>query len=329
MLCQFREHGAHSCVLEERTAVRISACDRRQHAKSCRRRMRGQLAQELVCLATLPLREPVAVIERFSDFCWSKPVTVCLRVTGTPDRDLGSVAPEIVKQEDCLQQVPLLECRRLIISREQQLERRGCTIEQANSKTLNGQLVLIGVRVLPSKIVDQVHGAFDQASVGQQIGERFYGLNALGAEGLLSIVQSREILRMRHHRLLHATGGAEAGQPRCRRRKGRGYGVAALGVQSHPTTATGYEGQNRSGFSVSETCHYYRVFLHRSALSDGPPSPPLGPNSNIQALILVLPVRIELTTSPLPRGCSTTELRQHWRGTDGAALPPKPARSLP
>ena len=30
-----------------------------------------------------------------------------------------------------------------------------------------------------------------------------------------------------------------------------------------------------------------------------------------KALIgLVLPVRIELTTSPLPRGCSTTELRQ-------------------
>jgi hypothetical protein len=26
---------------------------------------------------------------------------------------------------------------------------------------------------------------------------------------------------------------------------------------------------------------------------------------------LVLPVRIELTTSPLPRECSTTELRQH------------------
>ena len=25
---------------------------------------------------------------------------------------------------------------------------------------------------------------------------------------------------------------------------------------------------------------------------------------------MVLPVRIELTTSPLPRGCSTTELRQ-------------------
>jgi hypothetical protein len=28
---------------------------------------------------------------------------------------------------------------------------------------------------------------------------------------------------------------------------------------------------------------------------------------------LVLPVRIELTTSPLPRECSTTELRQHAR----------------
>ena len=26
---------------------------------------------------------------------------------------------------------------------------------------------------------------------------------------------------------------------------------------------------------------------------------------------MVLPVRIELTTSPLPMGCSTTELRQH------------------
>src|SRR5256885_16376813 len=29
---------------------------------------------------------------------------------------------------------------------------------------------------------------------------------------------------------------------------------------------------------------------------------------------LVLPVRIELTTSPLPRGCSTTELRQRSSG---------------
>src|ERR1700741_2383261 len=30
----------------------------------------------------------------------------------------------------------------------------------------------------------------------------------------------------------------------------------------------------------------------------------------ISRQFLVLPVRIELTTSPLPRGCSTTELRQ-------------------
>src|SRR6516165_9501545 len=33
---------------------------------------------------------------------------------------------------------------------------------------------------------------------------------------------------------------------------------------------------------------------------------------------LVLPVRIELTTSPLPRGCSTTELRQRADGRPDA-----------
>jgi hypothetical protein len=33
-------------------------------------------------------------------------------------------------------------------------------------------------------------------------------------------------------------------------------------------------------------------------------------------LFLVLPVRIELTTSPLPRGCSTTELRQRRAGCE-------------
>jgi hypothetical protein len=32
--------------------------------------------------------------------------------------------------------------------------------------------------------------------------------------------------------------------------------------------------------------------------------------SGFNILVLVLPVRIELTTSPLPRECSTTELRQ-------------------
>src|SRR5204863_1773213 len=36
--------------------------------------------------------------------------------------------------------------------------------------------------------------------------------------------------------------------------------------------------------------------------------------------LLVLPVRIELTTSPLPRGCSTTELRQRGPG-DTVPLP--------
>src|SRR5690242_17708450 len=40
---------------------------------------------------------------------------------------------------------------------------------------------------------------------------------------------------------------------------------------------------------------------------------------------MVLPVRIELTTSPLPRGCSTTELRQlgvRGRGTEIQQPPP-------
>ena len=48
----------------------------------------------------------------------------------------------------------------------------------------------------------------------------------------------------------------------------------------------------------------------------------------IGASRMVLPVRIELTTSPLPRGCSTTELRQHqnasgitdrWRDVEPSA----------
>src|SRR5215212_4890729 len=37
-------------------------------------------------------------------------------------------------------------------------------------------------------------------------------------------------------------------------------------------------------------------------------------NPYFMGLCLVLPVRIELTTSPLPRGCSTTELRQRSSG---------------
>ena len=35
---------------------------------------------------------------------------------------------------------------------------------------------------------------------------------------------------------------------------------------------------------------------------------------------LVLPVRIELTTSPLPRGCSTTELRQRQAGCENRPM---------
>ena len=48
-------------------------------------------------------------------------------------------------------------------------------------------------------------------------------------------------------------------------------------------------------------------------------------------LLLVLPVRIELTTSPLPRGCSTTELRQRAVRPEEIKLQlrPQTPRSLP
>jgi hypothetical protein len=36
---------------------------------------------------------------------------------------------------------------------------------------------------------------------------------------------------------------------------------------------------------------------------------------------LVLPHRIELWTSPLPRGCSTTELRQHLEASEYPIMP--------
>jgi hypothetical protein len=47
--------------------------------------------------------------------------------------------------------------------------------------------------------------------------------------------------------------------------------------------------------------------------------------------IVVLPVRIELTTSPLPRGCSTTELRQRPAGSENrkTCVGRKAGRSLP
>jgi hypothetical protein len=38
--------------------------------------------------------------------------------------------------------------------------------------------------------------------------------------------------------------------------------------------------------------------------------------SELADIGVVLPVRIELTTSPLPRGCSTTELRQRRAAGD-------------
>lgn len=45
---------------------------------------------------------------------------------------------------------------------------------------------------------------------------------------------------------------------------------------------------------------------------------------------MVLPGRIELTTSPLPRECSTTELRQHRPGGESASgAPARRGRSLP
>src|SRR5215217_4148134 len=45
---------------------------------------------------------------------------------------------------------------------------------------------------------------------------------------------------------------------------------------------------------------------------------------------MVLPGRIELTTSPLPRECSTTELRQRWAASENVALwVPQAPNSLP
>src|SRR3954451_6759811 len=45
---------------------------------------------------------------------------------------------------------------------------------------------------------------------------------------------------------------------------------------------------------------------------------------------MVLPGRIELTTSPLPRECSTTELRQRWAASEDVALwVPQAPSSLP
>src|SRR5437773_5986608 len=53
----------------------------------------------------------------------------------------------------------------------------------------------------------------------------------------------------------------------------------------------------------------------------------LGPITVLNDMqILVLPERIELSTSPLPRGCSTTELRQHRARAGGATGYTRPRR---
>src|SRR5947207_3228941 len=44
---------------------------------------------------------------------------------------------------------------------------------------------------------------------------------------------------------------------------------------------------------------------------------------------MVLPDRIELSTSPLPMECSTTELRQHAGARESAIAVPPGGRSLP
>src|SRR5215468_12040051 len=54
-------------------------------------------------------------------------------------------------------------------------------------------------------------------------------------------------------------------------------------------------------------------------------------DEDLHTTTLVLPVRIELTTSPLPRGCSTTELRQRRAGCENRPMRKRPRvrRSLP
>src|SRR5262245_56603064 len=73
----------------------------------------------------------------------------------------------------------------------------------------------------------------------------------------------------------------------------------------------------RCSANSSAVHHHPEVVPHREELRERYP--------------VVLPVRIELTTSPLPRGCSTTELRQRRAGGENAghASAEKARRSLP
>ena len=71
--------------------------------------------------------------------------------------------------------------------------------------------------------------------------------------------------------------------------------------------------ENERGFGVSETCHYRCILLHRSAFIRSVWPEPNSEKPLFSRLKLVLPDRIELSTSSLPMKCSTTELRQRNR----------------
>jgi hypothetical protein len=62
---------------------------------------------------------------------------------------------------------------------------------------------------------------------------------------------------------------------------------------------------------VRNVSNYSRVLASFCTIERSPSRGVASHKPNMQGAFLVLPVRIELTTSPLPRGCSTTELRQH------------------
>src|SRR5262245_32001734 len=59
--------------------------------------------------------------------------------------------------------------------------------------------------------------------------------------------------------------------------------------------------KNETGFRASETCQSARVLLHRSAWNRILKASDAEQETHETRAFLVLPVRIELTTSPLPR----------------------------
>jgi hypothetical protein len=68
--------------------------------------------------------------------------------------------------------------------------------------------------------------------------------------------------------------------------------------------------RNVTGTRVSDACQTSCTFLHCSALSGAAATRRRSKEPLFSGVLLVLPVWIEHTTSPLPRECSTTELRQ-------------------